>query len=61
MMSYAAGLNTNMADEAYVILKELETDPTMEVTIALYNPVSLAKARTKMCIVVESYAGASQS
>jgi hypothetical protein len=41
MMSYAAGLNTGMADEVHAILKELETDPTVDVTIALYNPVLL--------------------
>lgn len=42
MMSYSAGLNVGMADEAYTILEELEGDESIESSIALYNPVLLA-------------------
>jgi hypothetical protein len=42
MMSYSAGLNVGMAEEAYNILQELEKDPSIENSIALYNPVLLA-------------------
>jgi hypothetical protein len=42
MMSYSAGLNIGMADEAYALLQELINDPTIEDSIALYNPVLLA-------------------